>query len=137
VSTGKRSRTSPDTAAAVDAFMAQLEHPHKPAIALLRTIVTGADPRIAEGIKWNAPSWRTHEYFATTSLREKNGIGLILHRGAKVRDLPAGGLAIPDSDGRLKWLAPNRAMLVFGDAADLRAAATALAAIVRAWVAHV
>ena len=46
--------------------MLQLEHPHKPAIELLRRLVLGVDPSVREGIKWNAPSFRTGEYFATT-----------------------------------------------------------------------
>ncbi len=76
-------KTSADTSAAVDAFMATLEHPHKDAIAALRDVVRGADPSIAEGVKWNVPSFRTHEYFATTHLRAKVGLGLILHLGER------------------------------------------------------
>jgi hypothetical protein len=62
---------STDTAAAVDAFMATLKHPHKPAIEEVRRVIFGADPSIAEGVKWNAPSFRTTGYFATTHLRAK------------------------------------------------------------------
>jgi hypothetical protein len=64
-----------------DAFMKSLEHPHKAAIR--------------EGVKWNTPSFRTTEYFATTNLREKAGIGLVLHLGASGRCLP-GGMALRD-----------------------------------------
>ena len=87
---------------AVDAFMLQLEHPHKPAVELLRKLVLGVDPSVREGIKWSAPSFRTSEYFATTHLRSKTGIGLILHLGAKVRESADGTLAIDDPDKLLK-----------------------------------
>ena len=84
--------------------MLQLEHPHKPAIELLRKLMLGVDPSVREGIKWNAPSFRTSEYFATTYLRSKTGIGLILHLGAKVREPADGGVAFNDPDKLLEWL---------------------------------
>ena len=84
--TQSRKWTKSDTTEAVSAYMAALEHPHKALVEALRRAVLGADPAIAEGIKWNAPSFRTHEYFATTHLRTKDGVGLILHLGARPRD---------------------------------------------------
>ena len=38
------------------------------------------------------PSFKTTEYFATTNLRTKKGIGLVLHFGAKVRTVAATSL---------------------------------------------
>ena len=67
-------------------MLKSLSHPMKAEIELMRAAILGADPSIREGVKWNAPSFRTHEYFATTNLREKKGIGLILHLGAKAED---------------------------------------------------
>ena len=49
-------KSSTDTTAAVDKFMSSLEHPHRAAIQRLRLVVCNADPAIAEGVKWNAPS---------------------------------------------------------------------------------
>lgn len=129
--------SSADTTEAVDAFMKSLDHPFKAEIEAIRKKIKGAAPGIQEGIKWNAPSFRTTEYFATTNLREKAGIGLILHLGAKVRALPAGGVAIEDPAKLLKWLGKDRAMIVFRDGKDLAAKKTALAALVRAWITHV
>ena len=91
-----------DSTQAVEAFMLQLEHPHKPAIELLRKLMLGFDPSVREGIKWNAPSFRTSEYFATTHLRSKKGVGLILHLGAKMSESADGTLAIDDPDKLLK-----------------------------------
>jgi hypothetical protein len=48
-----------------------------------RQIILDADASIAEGIKWNAPSFYTSEYFATIQLRAKDGVQVILHLGAK------------------------------------------------------
>jgi len=121
--------------AEVDSFMAELEHPHKPAIEAIRRVVCGADPAIAEGIKWNAPSFRTAGYFATTHLRAKQGVGLILHLGAKVRDLP--GVTIDDPDGLLTWLARDRAIVTFANGDEVRNRKAALEHIVRQWIRHV
>jgi hypothetical protein len=126
-----------DTTEAVDAFMAGLEHPFKAEIETIRVTVLGAAPGIHEGIKWNSPSFRTTEYFATVNLREKSGIGVILHLGAKVKKLPAGGVAIADPGKLLKWLGKDRAMVVFADKNELKARKAGFAKIVRQWVAFV
>lgn len=129
--------TAADTTEAVDAFMKALEHPFKREVEAIRTTILGAAPGIREGIKWNTPSYRTTEYFATTNLREKAGIGLILHLGAKVKSLPAGGLAIADPEGLLRWLGKDRATVVFRDGKDLARRKDALAALIGQWVRHV
>ena len=129
--------TAADTTAAVDAFMAALGHPFKAEIETLRRAILAVDPSIAEGIKWNAPSWRTTEYFATTHLRSKVGLGLILHLGAKARALPEGGLAIEDPTGLLKWLGKDRAQVEFSSAVDLQARLPALQALLGQWIQRV
>jgi len=125
-----------DTTEAVDELMRSFVHQHKDAIAHLRRIFLGADASIAEGVKWNAPSFRTTEFFATTNLRTKKGIGVILHLGAKVRDLPAGGLAIEDPDKLLKWRAKDRAAIEFTDADEVRSKRGAVQKILRQWIKH-
>lgn len=129
--------TAADTTAAVDAFMKGIDYPFKAEIGLIRRTIVGAAPGILEGIKWNAPSFRTTEYFATTNLREKAGIGLILHLGAKARELQAGGVRIDDPQHLLRWLGKDRAMIVFKDMKDLARRRPALAAIIRQWIAYV
>jgi len=117
--------------------MASLAHPHKPAIELLRRVMLGLDARIAEGVKWNAPSFRTSAYFATVHLRSKLGLGLILHLGAKPRALPRGGLAIDDPSHLLQWLASDRALVEFTGLGDLQRKRRALEAVLSQWVAYV
>lgn len=96
----------------------------------MRKAIRGADKAISEGVKWNAPSFRTTEWFATVNLRSKGQLQVILHLGAKVR---AGQKrpAIEDPHGLLKWLGDDRAMATLcNKAADRKA----LAAIVRQWI---
>ena len=128
-------KASPETSGAVDQFMTSLDHPHKAAIEALRQIICRAHSSIAEGVKWNAPSFRTTEYFATTHLRAADGIGLILHLGAKAREDPT--LEIADPERLLAWLGRDRAMASFSGVDDVSSRAPALQAIVRQWIKYV
>lgn len=122
-----------DTTEAVDQFMAKLNHPHKDAVQMIRRIMREADPAIAEGVKWNAPSFRTTGYFATTQLRTKDGIGIVMHLGAKLREVPA--FQLEDPQGLLKWLAKDRALMNFAGIEDVKAHEEAIQQIVRQWIA--
>jgi len=123
-----------DTAQAVDALLLSLKHPATEEIQMLRAIVCEVSPSIQEGVKWNAPSFRVDEYFATINLREKKGVGVVLHFGAKVRDVAAGRESIDDPDKLLKWLAQGRATVRFSGADDLAARKPAFQAVLRQWI---
>jgi hypothetical protein len=130
-----RSHTSAaDTTKAVEEFMLALEHNSKAEVQAIRNLILGADPSIAEGIKWNAPSFRTTEYFATINLREKNGVGVVLHLGAKVRDVAPDAMPIDDSEKLLKWVARDRATIVFKDMDDCNDRKVAFQSIIRSWI---
>jgi Domain of unknown function (DU1801) len=122
---------------AVDEFMAQLVHPCKSEIESIRKLILGVDNSILEGIKWNSPSFRTTEYFATTNLRIKAGVGIILHLGAKVRELPLGGVSIDDPHKLLKWLAKDRASIEFTGMNDVLERCDAFQSVLRQWIAYV
>ena len=130
----KNAGVAPDSRAAVDAYMSRLDHPYKAEIEALRAVMRTVGPTVREGVKWNAPSFRTTEYFATTNLRAKAGVGVIFHLGAKVRDID---VRIADPDGLLTWLARDRAKATFGSVAELKARQPALVAIARQWIRHV
>ena len=130
----KRSASAPES---VETFLASLEHPRKQEILALRQIILGADPSIAEGIKWNVPSFRTSEYFATMHLRAIDSVQVILHLGAKVREHARAGLVIADPEVLLEWLAPDRAAAKFRDLNDINARRAAFTDIIRQWIAHV
>ncbi|ESQ92069.1 hypothetical protein ABAC460_04055 [Asticcacaulis sp. AC460] len=107
-------------------------HPAQAEIEVLRRLILAADPAIEEGVKWNAPSYRSGEWFATFHLRAKSGVQIILHRGAKVRADGIGG--IDDPEGLLQWLDPNRASVSFADMAQVETRGGAFQAILRQWV---
>jgi hypothetical protein len=125
-------KIDPETTAGVDAFLATLEHPHKAIVVALRGLIRDAAPGITEGVKWNAPSFRTREWFATTHLRTKQGVAIIFHAGAKARSEP---IAVDDPDGLLEWLGKDRARVVFTSLDDLRSREVAFRDLVRRWVA--
>lgn len=116
----------------VVAFLGALQHPLMPEIIALRKIILGVDPRIGEEIKWNAPSFRTTEHFATMHLRAKGQLQLILHFSAKKREAAASG--IPDPDALLAWLGPDRASVKFTGMDELRAKRQALEQVIRHWI---
>ncbi|HYD53109.1 MAG TPA: DUF1801 domain-containing protein, partial [Gemmatimonadaceae bacterium] len=123
--------------ASVDDLLGALDHPHLPAIRALRALVLGAAPGIREHVKWNAPSFRTTEDFATFNLRAKTGVQLVLHLGAAPRpDSPARG-AVQDPDGLLTWKSADRAIVTFADHDAVTRNADALQAIVRQWITFV
>jgi hypothetical protein len=123
--------TAADSTKAVDEFMAQLDHPLKKEIELIRRLILEADPSIAEGIKWNSPSFRTTEYFATTHLRLERGVGVILHLGAKARAI---NVSVADPSSLLRWLGKDRAIVEFSDLRDIKNKKPAFEDVLRQWI---
>jgi hypothetical protein len=97
-----------------------------------RAIILGANPEISEGIKWNAPSFRIKEYFATINIR-KDEILVILHFGAKVKDNSPAGLKI---NGPTGLLAKDRAAVKFRDMKAIKSSRAALENVVRQWITY-
>lgn len=114
--------------------MLALDHPHKKEIEVLRRVILGAHSSISEGIKWNVPSFRTSEYFATFHLRAKDGVGIILHLGAKARGPATPKVEIKDPAGLLRWLGKDRAMVTFSDAKEVSSKRRAFEAVLREWI---
>lgn len=121
----------------VENFIAALEHPYQAEITELRQIILGADPRIAEEIKWNAPSLYTTQHFATFQLRAKKGVQIILHLGTKVRETATTGITVPDPEALLTWLAKDRASVTFQSMDEINAKRAAFTALIQAWIALV
>lgn len=120
----------------VETFLAALDHPHVAEIFALREIILGADPAIAEGIRWNAPSFRTSEYFATFHLRARDGVRIILHFGAKRRARGDARAAISDPTSLLHWLAADRASVSFGDLREVEGRRSDFSGLIREWIAR-
>ena len=122
-----------DDSGAVSAFIAALNHPLVPVLAEIRQTILKAAPGITEGIKWNAPSFYFHGWFATANLRGPKGVMIVLHHGAKVKDGAADVFKIADPDKLLTWPSPDRALATFVSAEDFQKKRPAFQRIVKQW----
>ena len=129
-----RSTPEPADSEAVTSYIRHLEHPLKPVIENIRLSILKSDSRIAEGIKWNVPSFYCNGWFATFHLRARAGVVLVLHHGAKARSTSTLSQTINDRTGLLSWASADRATITFNSANDFRQKHAALKSIIRQWV---
>lgn len=121
----------------VEEFFASISHPLTPTLRAVCTPILSASPAIAEGIKWNAPSFYVgaEPYFATANIHARGKAGetvlLVLHRGAKAKP---GGVKVDDPEGLIEWLAGDRGTVRFHSEDEVRFRASALQAVVRQWI---
>ncbi len=69
----------------VDEYMSSLDYPLKAEVEALRTIIKNVDSRLAERIKWNAPSYFIQDDLFTFNLHLPKQIRLVLHHPAIVK----------------------------------------------------
>ncbi len=119
---------------AIDLFIANLKHPRTPEILALREIILSCDERIGENIKWNSPSFRMSEHFATFNLRAKEGVQVVLHLGVTPQPESTIREAISDPLAMLDWRSADRALVSFRDMSDIDVKRAAFAEIVSAWL---
>lgn len=106
-------------------------------VGVVRAAVLGADPRIEEGIKWNAPSYHVGgAHFATFHLRSKAGVQLVLHLGAKPRVAPRVRAEVADPTRLLEWKSADRAVITIPTEAAAHQVQKPLTALVRQWIEH-
>jgi hypothetical protein len=133
----KAPASAPHADGSVDAFMRTMDHPMKAEIKAARQLILAADPSISEGIKWNGPSFMSTDYFATlnnpNNPRTKDHVALLMHTGVKAKGLDMKS-TIADPEGLLKWIAKDRAMITFENAAEIKKKGKALQAIVKQWI---
>lgn len=119
---------------AVTALLDASKHPLHKEIDAMRTIILDADKSITEGVKWNAASYRTTDWFATLNgPKQVKEPLIILHAGAKAKGLVLKD-RIPDPDGLIKWLGNERGQIVLKDAADIKRNSSALKRLVKQWI---
>jgi len=84
--TKKKSAATPKLTDAekVTAYMQQLQHPLKAEINAVRDIILNANNKIAERIKWNAPSYYYQEDLVTFNPRAQQHVHLVFHHPAIV-----------------------------------------------------
>lgn len=114
-----------DNSAEVDAYMAALAHPGREVVEYLRPAILEVDPRVTEGIKWNAPCFHYRGDMAVFNLHPKSPARMIFINGGAV-DVGDGLFAQEFADGRR--------LIVFQDIEDAAAKVERLQAAVRRWI---
>lgn len=127
------SRKVPDKS--VEAYLGSLQHPHKKGVQALRKAILDVDPRIREEVKWNAPSFRLDDHFATFRLHPGSTFQLILHTGAKAKASPR-QFRLDDPRKLLKWAAKDRCIMAFDSDADAVSKRAEVARMVKDWIAQ-
>lgn len=118
----------------VNIFLADIEHPLKNEIEELRKIILEADNNLTELIKWNAPNFCFEgDDRITMRIHPSKQIQLILHRGAKVQQMPKDKL-INDASGILTWKTNDRAVATFTNMEEIKLKKSHLIQIINNWL---
>lgn len=121
-----RGERAADRTRAMNAYLAHLKHPLKAEIAAVRTIIMQASPKIAERVKWDAPSFYFRTDLATFDLQSKKFVHLILLFSAE--------MAVPDRDGLVEVDPEGRREVTFRNLAEIAERKPALQQLVRDFV---
>ena len=108
----------------VDAWFAAYDNPQKDLVMAVRDVILGADERVTETIKWQAPTFVYKGNIASFYPKAKQHVSLMFHTGA----------SLPDPTGLLEGTGDTSRVAKFADPADLEAKRPALQDLVRAWV---
>ncbi|MES2704458.1 MAG: DUF1801 domain-containing protein [Bacteroidota bacterium] len=88
---------------AVNEYMQKLEHPLKAEIEAVRSIILKADKKLAERVKWSAPSFYYKHDLATFNHRATKHVHLVFHHIAITR-IPSALLEGDYKDRRMVYL---------------------------------
>lgn len=118
----------------VTKFLDTLNHPLRDEIEQLRKIILSAKSGIEENIKWNGPNYTYNgEDRITMKIQPPKNIQLILHRGAKVLDMPTEKL-LKEDFGILNWKGNDRAVATFVIMEEIVSTKESLQKIIEEWV---
>jgi hypothetical protein len=108
----------------VDAWFDRYDNPQKSLVMAVRDVVLEADPRVAECIKWQAPTFTYRGNIASFFPRARKHVSLMFHTGAE----------LPDPGHILEGEGTTSRSLKVVDSDDLADKAPALQGLVRSWI---
>ena len=108
----------------VDAWFDGYDNPQKDLVLAVRDVMLGADARIGECIKWQAPTFTYQGNIASFFPKSKKHVSLMFHTGA----------SLPDPEGILEGEGATSRSLKVMDSEDLAAKSGAIQGLVRAWI---
>jgi hypothetical protein len=108
---------------AVDAWFQRYDNPMKDVVQRIRAIVLGADKRVEERIKWQAPTFTYRGNLASFYPKSKQHASLMFHAGAQ----------IPGKHPRLEGARSTSRVMKIGSVAEPNVARSDIECLVRAW----
>lgn len=108
----------------VDKFMAELDHPLKAEMEVVRKLILETDERMTETIKWGGPTFMFDGNMATITPRSKKFVNLFFPTGS----------VLPDRHGILVGDAAQVRTARFADMSEVESKSDALRAVVRDWI---
>lgn len=110
-------------AADVDTWMQGYDNPMKPVVQRVREVILAADPRVAETIKWQSPTFTFRGNIASFNPRSRQFVSLLFHTGAQI----PGDQPLLEGGGDVARYAR------FTDLDDVESKRAALQGVIRAW----
>jgi uncharacterized protein YdhG (YjbR/CyaY superfamily) len=107
----------------VETWLERYDNPMREVVMRVRDIILGADPRIGECIKWQAPTFTFEGNLASFYPKSKQHASLMFHMGAR----------IPGKHPRLEGSGNTSRVMKIGSVAEAEAARRDIEKIVRAW----
>lgn len=121
----------------VEQLLSLLDHPDIDLINQVRGLIKNAEPALAEGVKWNAPSYALDgNDIITFNLRSYGPVSLIFHTGPKGKDTKTGQRLFEDTSGLIEWVADKRFVLKIGDGRFRQTHAAEITHLVQTWAAY-
>lgn len=105
-------------------FIENLNNPLKEEINAVREIILATSNKIAEDVKWSAPSFAYKDNMATFNPRAKKFVNLTFHKGALIND----------DTGLLEGDKKEARVARFNDMEDVRNKRKALETVVKRWI---
>lgn len=68
----------------VDDWLAAYDNPMNQVVSAMRDVILGADPRVTEAIKWQAPTFVFNGNIASFFPKAKKHASLMFHKGAEI-----------------------------------------------------
>ena len=120
----------------VEEFLNDLSMDKRSQVDALRELILGAEPKLVEHIKWNAPSYVLGgEDRITFNLINKQGVvKLVLHMGATRKENKKGEPIMQDDSSLIEWSSDIRGMIAFNSIHDVTSNMDLLKKIIKNWL---
>jgi hypothetical protein len=109
----------------VDAWFADYANPQRELVLAVRDVILDTDERVAETIKWKAPTFTYRGNIASFYPKSAKHVSLMFHTGA----------SLSDPSGLLEGGGDTSRVAKFFSADDLATKTPALQALIREWIA--